>query len=266
MTAYIYHFSGESEGLRAHVRFNDVPLFDAEPDSPQKDMEDISLWVMPGPNNLEVSVSRPVTAPDVYLTAIKDPVEPPEDDEAQPRGPFFQARIQRAPRTDTSAIGTEWDFSWPPPGIRDLTTFYNLFELTCETPSQLWQQAEPLTLTEAVAEELRRFGEELHRVFSRGDHAALAQRMDFKGRDVGLVLGMTEAQGSAAQQRFFRAIMTRQGFKVPPWNADTVSVRLLANNTVAWLRDGTRPLLLSEQRQGMEVYVARIGGRWTVVR
>ena len=244
----IYAFSATVEDCRAYVRLNGLPLVEVEPRADRKKMgEVVSMWIRPGANVLEVSLAlRP---------------------EVNPRACRFEGKLVRVPRFEPRPPPVALvEVDWPPPTSGDLVPYYHQHQFTGATPSRLWDLAEPQGTGPRVEEELLSFAASVHEVFGRKDPLALGQLLDFKGRDIGRVLDLGEEGGRRSQRSFLDTILSAPDLEVEPLDPAALRIWAISERRIFRIRRGDRPLLLTDAHQGMDVYAAKIDGRWVVVR
>ncbi|HEU5075815.1 MAG TPA: hypothetical protein VFU02_16595 [Polyangiaceae bacterium] len=249
-----YMLSVKTRQCRAYVRLNGVPFFEADLDRPRDFGEVVTMWVMPGTNRLDVAFAvapnneRTNTSVSLEILRVPDAVGQKE-----------------APRV--------LEFAWPPRDVRELVPFYHIFEFPGPelSPCRLWTEAAPLYLDASSTNEVTAIAEQLHRTFAARDHQRLADAMAYRGRDIALCLGMTEDAGERSQKSFFKTIMTHPDFRAVPWDPEAFEATLVAGDRVVWLHRKSKKLnetLLLENNhgQGMDAFVAKIAGKWQVVR
>lgn len=250
----VFMLSVKTRQCRAYMRLNGLPLFEADLDRPRDFGEVITMWVMPGTNRLDVALAvapnneRTNTSVSIEVLRVPDGVGQKE-----------------APRV--------LEFAWPPHDVRELVPFYHIFEFDGpqQSPCRLWTEAPPVVLDAASTSEVTAIAQQLHRTFAGRDHQRLADAMAYRGRDIALCLGMTEADGERSQKSFFKTIMSHADFKAVPWDRDAFEATPIAANRVVWLHRKSAKLnetLLLENNhgQGMDAFVAKIAGNWQVVR
>ncbi|HEY6724862.1 MAG TPA: hypothetical protein VI197_12580 [Polyangiaceae bacterium] len=249
-----YMLAVESNQCRAYIRLNGVPLFEADLDRPRDFGEIVSMWIMPGTNKLDVSLAL---APNNELASTQ----------------IHIAVLRMPDGVDQKSAERVMEFSWPPVNMRELIPFYHVFEFECPptVPAKLWREAERIVLDEGARAEVTAIAQDLHRMFSQKQHRELADALGYRGRDIALSLGMMEDEGERSQKSFLKTIMQHGDFRAAPWDDAAFQATLIADERVVWLHRKCKTLnevLLLENNhgQGMDLFVAKIAGRWQVVR
>ena len=124
-----------------------------------------------------------------------------------------------------------------------------------------------MTLTAADKLELLERVRELHGSFARRDTKKLAERSDYRAKDVARCLGKPPAWGVERQTSFYSQIMSGSDFVVVPLDESALLMDVVGGGRLVWLhrRDG-KLLLENSLGQGMDLYAAKIAGQWTIVR
>lgn len=212
------------------------------------------MWIMPGMNKLDVSLAL---APNNELTST-----------------HIHIAVLRMPEgVDQRSAERVMEFSWPPVNMRELIPFYHVFEFECPptVPAKLWGEAERILLDDTARAEVTAIAKDLHQKFAQQRHRELADALAYRGRDIALSLGMKEDEGERSQKSFLKTILQHGDFQAAPWDDAVFQATLVADDRLVWLHRKCRTLnevLLLENNhgQGMDLFLAKIAGRWVVVR
>jgi hypothetical protein len=246
---YSYYFSGSSENCRSYVRFNGFPLIEIEPNRSMSRGSNVSMWAMPEVSRLEVSLAKPPTLPNGEVK--------------------FAGKIFRLPLgADASAAELIWELTWPPLDLGDVVPFYLVFPIETETPTTLWSRAETLSLEPALIADAFAYARHIHSLFEARDADRLTDELTFRNEEFARLEGISMAESVREQREFLQNMMssTELPFEAKPFRALPTDVRLLGAQRVLRIRNGDEPLLMTTERQGMELYLSRIDGRWVCSR
>ena len=134
--------------------------------------------------------------------------------------------------------------------------------------TDLWRFVRP-NADDAAIEAARRFGADVATIFARRDAEVAAGLMAFRTRETARAFGLDEGQLVRDVRRQFGALLAN-GAEVLSIDRDAVRVTPCAGDRVLYLsRDDGGELVEVRTATGgssMQVYVAEIDGRWTVVR
>jgi len=238
-----YMVSLTSDGCALELRINDVPLRQVEAGRRTDYGEIVDVWLRAGVNSLTLESKGKFAKGCVSLDVLAIPKD--GDQRTAPR--VLQA-------------------SWPPDdsaGSLQVFEFHGPVADRC----QLWRDAEPIRVTPADRVDLLEQVRALHRSFARRDIEALAGSTKYRAEDVARCTGKSPASGVDDQKRFFSAITSNASFSALPLDEAAVLVDVVAHDRLVWLhRPGDKLLLQNNLTQGMDLYAAKIAGRWTIVR
>ncbi len=225
------------------LRVNDVPLREVEAGRRTTVGETIDPWIFAGVNSVTLEAKGKLSKGCAVLAVLG---VPPGGDQ------------RTAPRV--------LDASWPdadlPSGVKEFA-FHGPVTERC----QLFRDAQPFALGATERAELLQQARVLHQLFARRDVAGLAERADYRGKDIARCLGKSEASGVDEQKRFFAVITSEPDFVALPFDEAALRLDLVAKGKLVWLHRSDGRLLLENNRtQGMDLYAAKVAGRWTIVR
>jgi len=132
---------------------------------------------------------------------------------------------------------------------------------------RLWREAEPIELTPAAKSELLEQVRKLHGSFAGRDVEVLSSSTKYRAEDIARCLGKEPASGIEDQKRFYSVITSEPDFVALPLDEAALVMDVVAKGKLVWLHRRDDVLLLQNKlNQGMDLYAAKIAGRWTIVR
>lgn len=238
-----YLVSLDADKCPVALRVNDVPLRDVEAGRRTSFGEIIDPWIRTGINSVTLEAKGKLAKGCASVAVMAIPAG--GDQRTAPR--VLEARW---PVADLESGARQFEFHGP---VAD----------RC----QLWRDAQSFELGAGHESELLEQVRALHQLFARRDVAGLAERADYRARDIARCMGKSPESGVEDQKRFFSIIMPDAGFVPLPLDESALAMDVVGNGKLVWLhrRDG-KLLLENSQTQGMDLYLAKIGGHWTVVR
>lgn len=239
----MYLVSLAGENCPVALRINDVPLRELKADDKKGVGESIDLWLRGGINSVTLEARGKLAKGCASVNVVA----------------VAQDGDQRtAPRV--------LDTSWP---AADLSSGAKAFEFQGPVADrcQLWRDVEAIALTAADKVELLELVRELHGLFARRDTKKLAERSDYRAKDIARCLGKPPAWGVEQQISFYSQIMSGSDFVVVPLDESELLMDVVGGGRLVWLhrRDG-KLLLENSLGQGMDLYASKIAGQWTIVR
>ncbi|HEU5076868.1 MAG TPA: hypothetical protein VFU02_21910 [Polyangiaceae bacterium] len=238
-----YLVSLNADDCPVALRINDVPLREVEAGRHTNVGEIVDPWIRTGINSvsLEAKGKLAKACATVEILAI-----PPGGDQ----------------RTAPRVLAAKWPAA-------DSTSGIGVFEFhgPAADRCQLWRDAQSFELSAPNRSELLEQVRVLQQLFSRRDVTGLAERTDYRARDIARCMGKSPESGVEDQKRFFSNIMPDSGFVATPLDEAALFMDVVGDGKFVWLhrRDG-KLLLENSLGQGMDLYAAKIAGRWTIVR
>lgn len=238
-----YMVSLTGDNCPVALRINDVPLLELKTGGQRSVGETSDLWIRAGLNSVTLQARGKLAKGCASVTVLAVP----EDGDQ---------------RTAPRVLDTSWPAQDRSSGVQVLE-FHGPVAARC----QLWRDAEPIDLTAADKSKLLEWVRELHGWFARRESKKLAQQADYRAQDIGRCLGKSPKWGTEGQNSFFSAIMSGSDFVAVPLDVSALVMDVVGQGHLVWLHRRDGKLLFQNTRgQGMDFYVAKIAGRWTIVR
>lgn len=223
---------------------NDVPLIKYDASSPHSVGEVIDPWIQSGTNSVTVQAGPQkagATEPCAQLAVL-----------AIPEG-GDQASAPRVAEKTLASTGGQ--------------TRATLDFVVAKSPCELWSEATRFDWNAENQRELTELAQRTHRLFSQKKLGPLAELTDYRARDTARCLGKTPESGVADQRSFFDAITGAPDFSAIPWSDEALVLDVVGNGRLVWMhRNDDKLLLQNGVGGGMDLYAARIEGRWRIVR
>ncbi len=239
-------------GVRGVLRLNGFELARLHGKSTSNSSMTVSgsqLWLRSGGNDFELTIDEVPAKP-----------EP---------GPLVQVALHGM--SESGFPGDEnqlFAFEWPAPGAA-LTRGRSTFRYSAEAapPSLLWKEAAVLSRpTQRDEAEIRQLVERLHRASAAVDAEALHRL------DAYLIAELARSYGEADTKKIRDGlVMTLSQISLAPFAADALRFQVIDGRVVHVTTVEGLPALRGKHkvREGSyarEVFVAKIGGTWTLVR
>ena len=238
-----YMLSLTSDGCSVEVRVNEVPLRRTEAGRRTDYGEVVDSWIWAGVNSVTLEAKGQLAKGCVSLEVLAVPKDGDQ-------------------RTAPRVLRT----SWP---AAESTSEARVFEFQGPAADRcrLWREAESIQLTPAAKSELSEQVRMLHRAFTRRDVEALSSSTKYRAEDIARCMGKEPASGIEDQKRFLSIITSEPDFVALPLDEAGLVMDVVANGKLVWLHRRDDVLLLQNKlNQGMDLYAAKIAGRWTIVR
>jgi hypothetical protein len=243
-----------AENVVMTVWLNGVQLVKTENKGPitSGSMSSNNGWVMPGQNTLVVKLEKMTW--------------PKANHKEEQASVLFEAVAEGGWPGDGQALV---DFSTGEQGttLKLPITKTFTFDVACPPPSTLWTKAEPLTVDAALTDEARAIAQQIVTGFAHKDAATLNRLMAFKVEDDLRADHRGQAEIEAAMKEGFPADVP----PLEPVNLSQLRLVPVAGGKVVHLvgPKGEEPLhskMTADGRVVLDVYLARIDGKLTVVR
>ena len=256
-----YWLRVESSGVPIAVALNDVPL--VRRDRAVELLEHANLWVRPGANTLAVRL-----------------------DWAAARGARWgSGRVRvavRVARDDSGPEETLASWEWPlpedewPAGVEPGAAVEELlrFEAPVPTACDLWTRAEAVGAVDAARDAVLALVRALHDGFSRPDLDALDRLMDYSVREMARARYQAAADVRAGHRGFLEAVTGARGLRLEPRVHElgaALRLNVVGEGRLLWVtREDLSPPLQGQTEWGtgfgVPLYLAKLGGTWTVAR
>jgi len=261
MTSY-YYLSVEATGVLATVGINDVPLVVGDKPGSLTATEPVNLWLLPSDNRITVDLAWPSGKPVTKGSASVEAVL------------FLHDSATEVP-TPKRVLAR---FYWPSQEIEEQYPYHGEVRIEGSIadppPTTLWQDAAALAEPSeaerrevlAIVEVLRSalIGKRLEDAF-----AVLTYRYKDEARAEGKPF---ERVRETVLEMYEWLVGQEGGLTSTPLTLEAARFRIVGAGKVLLVdrRDGVPAIYLENENAdlafGIPVYVARIGGKWTVVR
>ena len=238
-----YLVSLETDGCPLELRINGVPLRELEAGRTHTFGEIVDPWLKAGVNAVTLVAKGKLSQGCASLEVLAVPDG--GDQRAAPR--VLEAKW---PGTELAAGEQTFEFHGP-----------------AAERCQLWRDAENVELTAPARSELLAEVRALHRLFTKHNVASLAERADYRAKDIARCLQKAPASGVDDQKRFFTHITSEPPLAPLPDDDSALAMDVVGQEKLVWVhRRDTKLLFENGAGGGLDLYFAKIGGRWTLVR
>lgn len=213
---------------------------------------DINYWIIPGTNKLKVRLSERKTN-----KKDKNKSDFPKEAEVKlilgQKGQFPDEGVllhhYEWNETNQTNLGEWKEISFDPP-------FF--------PPSELWKQAESLTLNQELETSAIDFLKDFTKVLNTKDHKKILSATAFRAKDTSEVryYPYNEVDELKSIQGMTKAIGSTWKF-----NPIKIKFKLICNNQILEITDPKgEPVITSKKGAAIPIYLSRIGGKWVIVR
>ncbi|HEX6277485.1 MAG TPA: hypothetical protein VFZ53_30790, partial [Polyangiaceae bacterium] len=238
-----YLVSVDTQGCPLEIRINDVPLRELEGGRPHAFGEIVDPWLKSGVNTVSLAAREPVSKDCASLVVL-----------AVPEG----GDQRTAPRV--------LDTKWPPAELARGEQAFEFHGPAAER-CRLWRDIEPLELSAGAQAEILADVRALHALFSQKKVAAFAERTDYRAQDIARCFRKSPESGVDDQKKFLTLVTSESRFVPLPLDETALVLDLVGGGRLVWVhRRDTKLLFQNGMQQGMDLYWAKLGGRFTVVR
>ena len=238
-----YLVSLETDGCPLELRINDVPLRELDGGRPSTFGEIVDPWLRAGVNSATLVARGKVSRGCASLEVLAVPEN--GDQHTAPR-----VLTVRWPETDLPAGEQAFEF-----------------HASVAERCHLWRDAEPVELGATARSELLTEVRALHRQFTKRNVAALAERTEYRAKDIARCLLKSPASGVEDQKRFFTQVTSVPPFAPLPVDDTGLAMDVVGRGKLVWVhRRDTKLLLENGAGGGLDLYFAKIDGRWRIVR
>lgn len=236
--------SVDTHACAVAIAVNDVPLIRYDAGSSHSVGELIDPWIRSGANSVAVQAGPQTPGTGAPCAQLAVLAIPEGGDQAS------------APRVAEQTLAS------PTEQARATLDF-----VTAKSPCQLWTETQRFDWNSEVQREVTELAKTTHQLFSQKKIAALAALTDYRARDTARCLGKTPESGVSDQRSFFDAITGAPDFSAVPWNDEAFVLEVVADGRLVWMhRSDDKLLLQNGVGGGLDLYAARIGGSWRIVR
>lgn len=252
-----YSLSYRMNSIVASIELNGIVLAEASKDAFRSGVAtDLNLWIMPGENTLKIKL----------LKRFKKG--------KQNSDPKISVNIRFGQAGQSTEEGKDIvSFTLPESEEEKISfPFEKEIKFTLESvpPSQLWDQAEIITLDETSKKEILRLIQSLHGALNSGNAKVFLSLTEFKMNDMPKAMyakdESNKEKNEKATSEFLKAMKGKLE-KIPAH----LSFKLIANDKIISVTDKSRGDIIKTKpsKAGffkMAIYVSKINGEWTLVR
>lgn len=254
-----YAFSiKKAEGITATLKLNDVPfrIMDQEAYSTSGTANE---WIIPGENNITILIKPP---------------EKPTSEPVDAAHPGLSILITEAeegqfPNEGEPVLKFEWPGKLPPEKLFETQPH---FTASHAPPSDFWQNAKPIELTENAKKQIRALVSRVHDAFIKSDFETIVSLLMYRAREADTALFILDATDEKRKKEILHIykLVLKNPAKVEPLMLDELQFHLVAGNRMVWVtgKNGEPPLRVTngDYLFKLPVYVAPVNGKWTIVR
>ncbi len=139
-------------------------------------------------------------------------------------------------------------------------------------PSELWEKAKPVSLDDAARKEILALVREYHAAYVKKDRVKLNDMLMFATLDAARNRYFSADEAREMLAKGLKEMLADRSFAMEPLRADLIILRPIAGGKVLWVTDSKEeaPVRSKKMKDGgyveFPVYVARIDGKWVIVR
>lgn len=241
---HVLNLSYTVEQLAFEVRLNGIEIAaDTEPASPSR-AAGIERYLRTGKNTLDVTVTK-----------------------AKGDGASGSFRLFRSPRHESGEQPKEQTLLEVKYTAKDAPLSRRfVFEAT-SSPYRLFRDTEVLELDQSTARELVRASLHAHGIFANHDVPGMVQLLSVKAKEMGILLGTSEAEAVDNQRKFLIRLMRSAAFTVLPLDEKDLHLELVADGHLVHVTRRGKPLFMSGfYVPGFDAYFGKLDGGYVMVR
>ena len=248
----------------AEVDLNGVPLTQTRRETAYSvtGADDIGRWLMPGVNVITVTL------------------RPPEGNTGPDDRQLIEISVSTAARGQMSDEGTKIAFlripekegAPLPASIKQATKKELRFTPASLPPCELWEKARPGKPDDAARAEILALVREYHAAYVIKDRAKLNDMLMFATLEAARSRHVPAEQAREMLKSGLTEMLSEKSFAMEPLRTDRLVLRPIAGGRVMWVTNagGEAPVRTRQMKDGgyveFPVYVARIDGKWMIVR
>jgi len=246
-----YHMvSYKFNEVQAEIAINGVPVLYGEYEGPLSYSGLINMWVKPGKNVVTVRV-MPLPGP-------------------QKKGQFFELTVSVGRSAQAAINGPKLaQFRWKSEESREKLPLEKIFKFTPlePPPSELWTKAEVLKLDEETRKGAEECIERLSKALVQRDVEDLTRLLEFRLRERDRWLH-GETEKLADVRKAVEELLKDAEFQ--PVDMGSLEMHLVADGQLVWVTGKGFSRFLKgkggESGTEVDVYLARMEGKWTLAR
>ncbi len=249
----IFTLEAESRAVDVRMDVNDVPLWLNTGEDYASQSRQINPWILPGRNTVRLAIDWPAGVSfQPGRARIELRIGSHCGDRSGGGAQTLAQRVWPTARDETYPAATSLEFEVPKP-----------------PPSRLWSQASPIVLTPPVQAEIAALAGRFHAALAGRDVERAAELLDFRCVDVAQTCYTPSGEARRAQRESLEAFLAEADSPEPLY-PDTLELHPVARGRVIWVTRPDRAPAIEWAADGcasrIHLYVAPIGGAWTIVR
>ncbi len=236
--------------VQAEIAINGVPVLYGEYKGPMSYSGLINMWVKPGKNVVTVRV-MPLLGP-------------------QKKGQFFELTVSVGRSAQAAINGPKLaQFRWRSEESREKLPLEKIFKFTPlePPPSELWTKAEVLKLDEETRKGAEECIQRLSKALVQRNIEDLTKLLEFRSRERDRWL-RGESEKLSDVRKDVEELLNDAEFQ--PVDMGSLQMHLIADGQLVWVTGKGFSRFLKgkggESETEADVYLARIGGNWTLAR
>ena len=252
-----YSLSYKMNSIVASIELNGIVLTEASQDGFKSGVStDLNLWIMPGENILKIKLLKP------YQKGKNN------------SEPKIEAYIRLGQAGQTSEEGKEIVNFIAPESGQEKITFPTEKEIKFTPdfapPSELWNQAEQISLDEISKKEITKLIQSLHTAANSGNKKIFLSLNEFKSKDMPKAM-LSPVEDNTNDEKAtgeFLKMLKGKLVKIP----DGLSFRLVANGKLVYVIDEkgndiikTKPTK-EDGSFSVPIYIGKVKGKWILAR
>jgi hypothetical protein len=259
---YIVNYS--ISHCNAEVDLNGVPLTRTEKDNAYTitGTTDVGRWIVTGANVVTVTI-RPLEGK-------------PGPDDRQSIEISMSTAVKGQMSDEGTKIATlripekEGDTSLA--SIKQTVRKELRFTPASVPPSELWSKAKPEKLDDAAREEILKLVRDYHAAYAKKDQMKLYDMLLFATLEASRNRYFSADEAREMLKNGLKEMIADKGFAMEPLKVDLIILKPIAGGRIIWVTDSKNeaPLRSKQMKDGgyveFPVYVARIDGKWMIVR
>lgn len=249
----IYQIQWQADGIISEIDINGITVDKSSSEFSGTGSAPLNMWLKPGKNVFTIKLK---SFPKAESGSFK----------------VFLAKAQQGQYADEGE--KVFEFSWENGKSKDRLPFEKKIEFTPKSvPAiELWTKTEQITLDAGTDKAIRSFLKTLSDAYTKADADKIAELQEFKVNEYSRALGGKEMSMSEMKKetKGYFSMLKSEKAKFTPIDTAGAKLLLVAENRLVLVtaKDGKAPLI-AKSASGeyvVDLYLARINGKWVVAR
>ncbi|MFA4828208.1 MAG: hypothetical protein WC855_09945 [Thermodesulfovibrionales bacterium] len=249
----IYQIQWQADGIVSELEINGVTVDKISSEFSGAGSAPLNIWLKPGKN--------------IFTIRLK--LFPKSDSGS------FKVFLAMAQKGQYAEQGEKvFEFLWESGKSKDKLPLEKKIEFTPQSvPAlELWTKTEQITLDADTEKAIRSFLKTLSDAYTKADAGKAAELQEFKVAEYSLALGGKEMSMSEMKKEIkgYFSMLKSDKAKFTPIDTDGAKLQLVAENRLVLVtaKDGKSPLIAKSEsgEYVVDIYLARINGKWVVAR